>query len=160
MEQTMERLQAYQKIKAEMRAHWERLEALMDASLARMEACLGATGATVKASQEQMGAESKTGLEEAKATGLETNQEKIGAIAQHQEVPRGATHEKMGALEERYGHQRLAVRRHGQLKKLAQGNHGSRHEFAAAVGRWTCHAVPALHKGHGVRNQARHSVRE
>jgi hypothetical protein len=91
MEQMMEHLWTYQEeMEAEKRAHWERLEALMDASTGQMEVCLGVVEAcpgkmeaTLKASQEQMGAESKTGLEEVKATGLEANQEMIGAIVEH-----------------------------------------------------------------------------
>jgi hypothetical protein len=43
----------------------------------------------------------KTGLEEVKATGLEANQEKIGATAEHQKDPNeDSTVEKIGALED------------------------------------------------------------
>jgi hypothetical protein len=43
----------------------------------------------------------------------------------------------------------VPVRRHGQLKKRAQGDDGSWQKFAAARGLLTRHAVPAPCKKHG-----------
>jgi hypothetical protein len=51
--------------------------------------------------------------------------------------------EAIGALEDRYGDQRLAVRCHGQLKKQTQGNGGSQPKLAAPKDGWP--AMPVLH---------------
>jgi hypothetical protein len=52
-----------------------------------------------------------TGLEEAKATDLEANPEEIEALVGHQKViNEEAAMETIGALEDRYGDRRLAVR--------------------------------------------------
>jgi hypothetical protein len=52
--------------------------------------------------------------------------------SEHQEVPnKEVAVEAIGALEDRYGDQRLAVRCHGQLKKRTQGNGGSQQKLAA-----------------------------
>jgi hypothetical protein len=70
-------------------------------------------------------------------------------VAEQQEVPEGATDEEgFGATEYRTGEQCLAMRRHRQRKKRAQGNGGPRQKFAAARGRFTRRAVPAMRKGH------------
>jgi hypothetical protein len=96
--------------------------------MAKMDAWLGKTEAF---------------LEEKKSAPEETE-----AVAESREVPKGATDEEaFGATEDRTGEQRLAVRRHRQRKKRAQGNGGPRQKFAATVGRPTRRFVPALHKG-------------
>jgi hypothetical protein len=61
------------------------------------------------------------------------------------------TVETIRALEDRYEDWHLTVRRRGQLKKRNQGDGGSQQKLATALGRLTCRAVPALHKGHSRR---------
>jgi hypothetical protein len=69
-----------------------------------------------------------------------------------QRVPKGATdQETIGTTEDRYGDQRLAIRRHRQQKKRAQGNGGPRQKFAAVRGWFTRRAIPAMRKGHAHR---------
>jgi hypothetical protein len=83
------------------------------------------------------------------------------AVAEHQEVPNEeAAVENIGALEDRYGDQHLAVRRHGQLKKWAQGDGGSRQKFAKAADGWP--AAPFLHRERNtvIRDEAEHSATE
>jgi hypothetical protein len=85
-----------------------------------------------------MEVESKTGLDEVEATDLGANQKKIEAVG-----------ETIGVAEGRYGGLHLAAGCLRQLKKRTQGDDGPWHEFAATVGRWTRHSVPALRKGLG-----------
>jgi hypothetical protein len=71
------------------------------------------------------------------------------AVEEPQDVPIGAMDEEaIGAAKDRPGEQRLAVKRHRQRKKQAQVNGGTRQKFAAARGRFTHRAVPAMRKGH------------
>jgi hypothetical protein len=87
----------------------ERVEAWLETT----KACRQKTESMIKACQEPVRAEIKTGLEEVKATGLEGTSEEMEAVVEHQEVPKGATHEeKIGALEDQYGDQLLAIRCH------------------------------------------------
>jgi hypothetical protein len=75
--------------------------------------------------------------------------EETEAVAESREVSERATDEETsGGTEDRAGELRLAVRRHIQRKKRAQVNGGPRQNFAAARGRFTRHAVPAMRKGH------------
>jgi hypothetical protein len=79
----------------------------------------------------------------------EPTPEKTEAVEKPQEVPdRETDTETSGGIEDRTGEQRLAVRRHRQRKKRAQGNGGPRQKFAAFRGGFTRHAIPALRKGH------------
>jgi hypothetical protein len=66
--------------------------------------------------------------------------------------------ETIGAAKDRSSEKRLAVRRHRQRKKRAQGNGGPRQKFAVISGRFTRRAVPALLKGH-VRKEPRRNRR-
>jgi hypothetical protein len=60
-------------------------------------------------------------------TNLEANPEEIVSEAVHEEVPKeDATVKTFRALKKPHGDWHLAVRRCCQLKKLAQGNGGSR----------------------------------
>jgi hypothetical protein len=97
---------------------------------------------------EKMIAISKGGLGRAEDRRKPTPEE-TAAVAEPQEVPEGATDEEtLGVTEDRAGKQLLAVRRHGQLKKRAQGNGERRQKFTASRGRFTRRAVPAQIKGH------------
>jgi hypothetical protein len=110
-------------------AYHEEMMAIMDAHYEKMRAiskkCLGTTEAKKEPAPEQR----------------ET-------VEEPQEVPEGATDEEtLGATEDRASEQRLAVWRHGQLKKRDQVNGGPRQKFAAVRGRFTRRSVPALRKG-------------
>jgi hypothetical protein len=111
-----------------------------------MKGCREVTEVTKKADLEQTEDEIKTGPEEVKDTETEANQLKTEDVAEHREVPNEeAAVEKIGATEDRSRDQRLAVRRHGQPKKRAQGNGGCRQKFAAL----------ALRKEHGRKGPGR-----
>jgi hypothetical protein len=85
-------------------------------------------------------------------TDLEANREKSEAAAVLQEVfNEEAEMETLGELEDRYGDQRPAVRRRGWPKKWTHGDGGSRQIMAAALGRFTRRAVPALRQGRSRR---------
>jgi hypothetical protein len=131
----------------------------------------------MNASQEWMIAKIDAWLEEMKAGQKETmacwemmeaclgskaSHEGIEAVAKHQEVPKEeGIVETIGALEDQYGDQHLAVGRHQQPKKQTQGDGGSWKKLAAAQGWLTCGTVPAPHKGccrqgpgnNGIRDQ-------
>jgi hypothetical protein len=65
------------------------------------------------------------------------------------EVPKEEVEvETIGALEDRYGDQHLAVGRRRQLKRWTQGNGGSRKKLVTTCIRMTHHALPAWRKGH------------
>jgi hypothetical protein len=109
------------RMEAKLDSNHERMLAKLDAWLGKTEACLE----------------------------MESASEATEVVEESLEVPKGATvEEAFGATENRTGEQRLAVRRHRQQKKRAQFNGGPRQKFAAARGRFTRRAVPALLKGH------------
>jgi hypothetical protein len=123
-----------------MDAHFEKINASFEEMRANMDAYYERMVAIIKEC---------LGRPEAKK---ELAPEETEAMAEPQEVPEGATDEEMsGGTEDRAGKQHLAVRRHGQLKKQAQGNGGPRQKFAAARGWFTRCAIPALIKGHARR---------
>jgi DNA repair exonuclease SbcCD ATPase subunit len=162
--------------KAEMKASQEELMAKMDANERKMDSNQERTDANLKAmkaDQREMKAELKAWLGEMGASRESTEaceektkalpetteacpmktraclEEETGAVVESLEVPEGATYEETsGGTEDRTGEQRLAVRRHRQRKKRAQVNGGPRQKFAAARGRFTRRAVPAMRKGH------------
>jgi hypothetical protein len=120
-----------------MDSNHERMMAKMDAWLGKTEACREAT--------EDCEERTKACLEEEK----EPAPEEPKAVAESGEVLEGATDEETsGGTEDRTGEQRLAMRRHRQQKKRAQVNGEPRQKFAAARGRFTRRAVPAMRKGH------------
>jgi hypothetical protein len=82
------------------------------------------------------------------ATDLEANPEEKEAVAKQQEVSNEeAAVETIGALKDRSGDRRLAVRRRGRLKKLTQGDGGSWQKWTLARGWLTRRSIPALRKG-------------
>jgi hypothetical protein len=107
-------------------ANQEKMEALeeaMDSDLREMKADLrtqiGCLASRMDSHHEELKARMYANLEQMTTTESE-------AVSEHQKVPNeNAAMEKIGALEDRYGDQHLAVRRHGQLKKRAQGDGGS-----------------------------------
>jgi hypothetical protein len=81
---------------------------------------------------------------------LETNPVKLDTMVEHQEVRKEeASVETFGALTKQYGDKYLATERNLQLKKWNQGYGGSWKKLAATCRGMTCHAIPALGKGHG-----------
>jgi hypothetical protein len=87
-------------------------------------------------------------LDKMDTTDFEANREESEAVTVYQEVPNEeAAVETVGALEDGYRDQHLAVGRRRQPKKRTQGDGGSRQKLAAARGGLTCRAVPAPRKG-------------
>jgi hypothetical protein len=97
--------------------------------MAEMKAIWKAGHKEMKAHQESIMALMKAGLEEMKS------------IAEHQDVPKEATVETIGAVENRYGDWHLAVGCHRQPKKWTQGDCGSQKKLATTHRGMTCHAV-------------------
>jgi hypothetical protein len=136
----------------EMMACQDSMEACRDA----MEACLEKAKANpekMKASLEEMQATVdvfKERLDKMDTKDLETNQEKLDAITEHQDVPEEeATVETTGTLEDQYGGWHLAVGSCQHPKKWTQGNGGSRKKLATAH-QWMARcAIPAPRKGYG-----------
>jgi hypothetical protein len=139
----------------EMKQWLERRMARMDANERKMDSNQERMGANLK----EMKAEMNAWLGEMKAwRGVthacleeekESTREETEAVEKPQEVPEGGTDEETsGGTEDRTGEQRLAVRRHRQRKKRAQGSGGPWQKFAVVRGRFTRRAVPALLKGH------------
>jgi hypothetical protein len=65
------------------------------------------------------------------------------------EVPKGVMYEEnIGATEDRFGNQQLAVGCHSQLKIWIQDDGGSLRKFATTIEQLLHHAFPALHKDH------------
>jgi hypothetical protein len=75
-----------------------------------------------------------------------------GVLSERKEVHNDeAAVETIGALEDRHGDQRLAVRCRGRPKKRTQDGSGPRQKLAAAQVRLTRRAIPALRKGRSHR---------
>jgi hypothetical protein len=118
-------------MKAELIAKWEAMaHQVWDSHLGEaMDACEGVTSAS---------------LEEKK----ESTPKETEVVVEPQGVPEGATdQETIGATEDQYGDQRLAIGCHRRPKKHAQGNDGPQQKFAAIRGQFTHHTVPAIRKG-------------
>jgi hypothetical protein len=140
---------------AKMNANQARMIAKLDARLGEVKACEGTTKAFLEEKKEptpeETGAveepqEVPEGVVEVEE---EPTPEETEVMTESREVPKGGTDEETRAgTEDRTGEQRLAVRRHRQQKKRAQVNGGPLQKFAAARGRFTRHAVPAMRKGH------------
>jgi hypothetical protein len=106
----------------------------------------------------------------------EANEEKIEAVAEHWKlvqhvkttrvltavqgrasdvlhgVPKDATYEgTVGATEDRFADQHLAVESRSQVKTRTQDSGESLQEFSTAIEQLTHHAFPALHKDHVCR---------
>jgi hypothetical protein len=86
--------------------------------------------------------------EKLEAMDLEANPEWIQSVEEHKEVPNEEVAvEIIGALEDWHGDRRLVVRRREQLKKRTEVDSGYNQKVAAAQGRLTRRAIPALGKG-------------
>jgi hypothetical protein len=81
---------------------------------------------------------------------IEPYPEEMRSITEHQEVPKEeAAVKTIAALEDRYGGQRLIVRRRGWPKKWTQGHGGSQQKLAGAHKQLIRCAIPAPRKLHG-----------
>jgi hypothetical protein len=85
---------------------------------------------------------------------MEANPGELQPVAVHQEVPKEEVVEMIGALKDQY----LAVGHHQQTKKRTHGDGGSQRKLAATRGQFTCRAVPAPCKGHGLQGPGRDTV--
>jgi hypothetical protein len=142
-----------------MPAGQDRCQSRKDTIIAKTDANLAKTEAKLDAYLEKP----QAWLEKMKARGevtedhpekREGNTEEMKSILEHQEVPKEeAAVETIKALEDRYGNQRLTVRRRGWLNKRTQGHGGSRQKLATDG--WP--AMPYLHPASNkvVRDQAR-----
>jgi hypothetical protein len=129
------------------------LLAMMKASLEKMEA----SQEKVETKMEACPVRKEAKQEKLEATDLQANTEEIEIVAEHRQVSKQeAAVKTMGALEDRYRDQSLAVRWCGLPKKRTEDNDGSRQKLAATHGLLTRRAVPALHKRRSCRGPGRH----
>jgi hypothetical protein len=132
-------------IEQKMTAKMDAMQATLDSQLEETMACLGETKASSETTESCEG--------KSHACPLKTEAEKesapedAGAVAESQEVPKGATgKEAIGVTDDRSRNLRLAVGCRRQLETRTKHDGGSRQECAAAVGRPTRRSVSVMHR--------------
>lgn len=144
----------------EMKASQGRVIAKMDAWLEWTKACREAMGANQQNLKGHRVGGRSGAYEEApreKATHvLAAPQDRAPDILRGD--PEGATYEEtIGATEDRFGDQSLAVRYHDQLKTRTQDDGGSLQDVSTAIEQLAHRAFLVLHEGH-VGREAKHSA--